>query len=132
MLAAVALLLFFYADADAIPSNLKLDDQSTVEGAVRLSIRLLEAEEYKKLIETIVHPEELEKIAANEVGLDTVVEHFRGDKAQMLLKAMKGVDPQQIKYNDAKTTATVALPEELNGQDRLEFDKLQGKWYLRD
>jgi len=132
MLAAVALLLFSYADADAIPTNLKPGDQSTVEGTIQLGIRLLEAGKHQELVEKLAHPEDLKEMLEREGGMEKIVAEFKDGNSDELLVVLQAIDPAQLEYNEARDEAKIKLPPDLPGPGKIKFAKFQGKWHIRD
>lgn len=125
------------SQADATPTP---DPRGRVETTIQEMIRLLEAKEYRKLVEEFVVPEELEQFRKDNkesakpggTDFDELIKEFGGWRATSLLKNLKGTTTVKPEYSDEGNTAIFTIP---NGNKRpyvLKFHRIDKRWYLSD
>lgn len=107
------------------------DPRETLETARVEMIRLLEAEDYKGLIETFAHPEDLKKIL-DKRSIDEVAKNFKENgKGAKLLKALKSIEGKQPEINETGDVARFKVDENAPGGG-ITFAKFEGLWYIRN
>jgi len=128
-------IVFFAALPDLLGAQeTEKDPQASVDTAIPYAINLLEAKEYKTLIDNYVPPEDLKKM--KEVGAyEIVIQKFgEGDKPAELKEALTVALKTRPEINDEKTVYTFKVQKEEDGEVKtlrpVVFKKIEDRWYL--
>ena len=116
-------------------SQPKVDPRSTYTGTIQKAIELLEKEEYTAIFTEIAHPDDIRELKKDGKKIEELVDDFRGKSAEYLLAILKIIkDREPIISNDG-TKAEWTLTEndiEKAPSYPIIFEKLEGKWYIRN
>lgn len=110
------------------------DPQASVDTAIPYAIKLLEAKDYKGLIDNYVPPEDLKKM--KEAGAyEIVIQKFgEGDKPAELREALTIALKTKPEINDEKNVYTFKVQKEEDGEIKklrpVVFKKIEERWYL--
>jgi hypothetical protein len=124
---AFLLALGAVASADKPPKEDDSTKREKVDTAIAEMARLLEAKEYKKVVETFMTPDELKKVP----DLDKLVKNFSGEKAEKLLAVLKSLKDAKPVMSDDDKKATYELKEEIAGKKEIVFVKIEKYWYIQ-
>lgn len=107
--------------------------QSKLETAIAEAVRLLEAKEYKKFLESFVAPEDLKRIT-EQVPLEVLAEQFGRERAGHVLKVLRSIEKAkpQIDPNSREASFTIEQGLQLPGREKMVFIQVGGLWYIRN
>lgn len=101
-----------------------------LEAVVPRAIQLLEAKEYKVLLQIFISPAEFEMVE-KEGGLDELAKKWGSSKKPerllAVLKAVKGTKPEM---SEDGRKATYGLADAVEGKSSISFVKIGEAWYL--
>lgn len=115
----------------AIPAEQNADARTAaaqIDTFLGESIRLLEAGDHRGFLSHFA-PELIKALAGTPAALDALVEQF-SQRAGQLLAALKHARTQKPVLSGGGTTATFAMPPELNMPSDLILVKLGDRWYF--
>lgn len=120
-------------DALAQSKSNQASPQSKLETAIAEAVRLLEAKEYKKFLESFVAPEDLKRIT-EQVPLEVFAERFGRERAGHLLKVLRSIEKAkpQIDPNSREASFTIEQGLQLPGREKMVFIQVGGLWYIRN
>jgi hypothetical protein len=123
---AVALLATFTLGLAAVPDDIR----GNLDKLVPEIVRLLEAQDYATVLETLMPPDDFKKITA-QMPLAEFAKTFGERNAASLLAALKALKDKKPKLSDDGKKATFDLPE-IAGVPRkdMTFSKIEGRWCL--
>jgi hypothetical protein len=104
-------------------------EQRTVSQTIDKVIQLIDAKEYKAMIENCVDPAQVEKLKSMG-NFDENFKAFPEEKAQALKSALTKAKDIPPVYNESKTEATIEFPKSDNQPRALRFVKVKEQWYV--
>lgn len=107
------------------------DPRENLATAVPEAIRLLEAKEHRKFIESFVAPADLKKVL-EKGSLDDLVKGFGERKADRLLQFLTAIKSEKPMLDPSGTKATYEAKEPIGGKTRLEWEQVDKYWYIRN
>ncbi len=125
----LALLTIFTCCLAGVPDEVR----QNLDQLVPETIRLLEANEYATVLETLVRPDEFKKFIGDG-QLAEAAEQFGKNAAARLLELMKVVKDLKPTLSEDGIVATFDIPQK-NSETHTKpmiFTKIDGKWFLNN
>lgn len=117
--------------APAIGQDVKPEEREKLETLIPAGIRLIEANEFEKLIKVFAPPEALKEITSV-LTMQELVENFKEDKGPQLLKIFKEIKEAKPELSDDGKTAVYKLKEAVGSKESITFKKIEKYWYLEN
>ena len=109
--------------------------QGTVQGTIQKTIFLLEKQEYERVFNEIVHPDDVLKFTEDGTTIPDMARQFGGEAAEFLYDILIYVKDQKPLYKDDGLIALFDLSNYENDKPSLPelvLEKLNNVWYIRD
>jgi hypothetical protein len=109
------------------------DPRTKPQTLVAEGIRLLEAKDYVKFLQTFVPPDEFKRLSEQASAEQIVASAGFSERIGMLLTALKSIKDATPALDAEGATATYQLKEPILGnRDTMVFIKVGDFWYLRN
>ena len=117
-----------------ISAEPKITPGAELRTTIQWAIGLLEEKKYTKIIEGFMHPDDMAKAVKAEGSVDALSRTFgTSGKPQSLLEMLRIIVDMEPEMMDEGNVAVFRLPEGAGAhEDVIGFEKLGGKWYIRN
>ncbi|ADG67764.1 hypothetical protein Plim_1934 [Planctopirus limnophila DSM 3776] len=123
--------VFLNPQSASVAQEKKPHPQEQLDTTIAEMIRLLQEKEHKKLILEFSIPEELEVLKQTN-NVDALFDAFAKNGAPKLLNALKKAAELKPVMSEDGLVAEFIFPEEINGNKKMFFKKIDKKWYLQN
>ncbi len=103
-----------------------------VQETIRLAIRCLEAKEHLKFLREFPTSDDVRAIVEAVGSVEKLAEHFGKERAGELLAELKSIAGQKPQFDDDSTVATFRLKKPIAERTTIIFQKIDGRWYLKN
>lgn len=112
------------AEAEANP-------QTALSTAIPHALALIEEKQYEKFIRQYAVPAELKEILKQKT-MDELVRGFAKDHAARITSALSRIRSEEPHLNAGGTVAEYPVKIKNFSQKKIVFEKISGRWYLRN
>jgi hypothetical protein len=105
------------------------DPRASLESAIADGIKLLAAKDFETFITRYAAPDELREMKAAD-EFEEVVQRFAGGKSELLLIVLKEIKDKEPKLTRKERLATFPIEYKKSPRETIEFEKIEGLWYL--
>ncbi len=112
-----------------VPNDHEPPGRGALSRTIEDAVTLLRTKDYRKLIEGLVHPDDVARFRSEEGGVDALLEEFsnseKPEKLREMLESIRGATPQ---LDDSGNEASFETP---HGK-AIRFTRFEGRWYIRN
>jgi len=105
------------------------DPRASLDTAIADGIKLLTAKDFETFVNRYAAPDELREMKAAD-EFEAVVQRFAGDKSELLLIVLKEIKGKEPKLTRKNHLATFPIEHKKSPRETIEFEKIEGLWYL--
>lgn len=135
-LAAAALMLTAFLVFTPRPTSGQQADPAVTKAVTDVldnGIRLLEAKDYAGFLRTCLRPSEVEELVEQFETIEKAGEAYaQTDRPAGTLAALKAARAMTPAFTQEGMRAEFAFAQPIGGERRLQLQKIDGRWYLRD
>ena len=102
-----------------------------LRAAIDSGIAMLSADDCLTFLKRFISPDQIEDVR-KAGGVEDLVEPFRAGKAKALLGVLKSIRKGRPSYDSTGMRATFKLPKKAPGHGTIEFERIDGVWYIRN
>lgn len=128
---SLLILALLAVPADAQSAEAEANPQAALSTAIPHALTLIEGKQYEKFIRQYAVPAELKKILKQKT-MDELVRGFAKDHAEKITLILNRIGSEKPHFSANGTVAEYPVEIKNFSQKKLVFEKISGRWYLRN